>query len=376
MRCLRVPLGVPLLRRFLPPPLLDRRVRSLVADPKKRHVIAGVVKDIDYFESTPRMVFVLQDQSGGMIPVVALYEAYDHFKPVIKPGKTVKLSRVVVKESNPAYRQGLEIRIWPDTPVEECEPLTLHNEFETDFEDCLAKHHFANLVGVVVEVDEEVRTMGGSGKQYRNAKMKDTKGFAMPLRLLDTETAVAVGDVMGVSGRLAKSEGGSGHSMFVFETVRRDPPPELVEAYASICANHDGSEMASKKRPREEVTTVADVKTLTVGDVVEVKGVVRTLALVAIKMTSSEGKEKARFKRTMTIVDSSMACIEVGLFGDTPTIGDDISVRSIVAITGKVSGYHTRSLTTNAVVQTEDAELDAWWKSNKDGVFDELSVDA
>jgi len=87
VRCLRVPLGVPLLRRFLPPPLLDRRVRSLVADPKKRHVIAGVVKDIDYFESTPRMVFVLQDQSGGMIPVVALYEAYDHFKPVIKPGK-------------------------------------------------------------------------------------------------------------------------------------------------------------------------------------------------------------------------------------------------------------------------------------------------
>ena len=78
----------------------------------------------------------------------------------------------------------------------------------------------------------------------------------------------------------------------------------------------------------------------------------------------------------MTIVDSSMACIEVGLFGDTPTIGDDISVRSIVAITGKVSGYHTRSLTTNAVVQIEDAELDAWWKSNKDGVFDELSVDA
>lgn len=354
---------------------MDRRVRRLVADPKKRHVIAGVVKDIDYFESTPRMVFVLQDQSGGMIPVVALYEAYDHFKPVIKPGKTVKLSRVVVKEANPAYRQGLEVRIWPDTPVEECEPLTLSNEFETDFEECLAKYHFANLVGVVVEVDEEVRTMGGSGKQYRNAKMKDIKGFAMPLRLLDTETAVAVGVVMGVSGRLAKSDGGSGHSMFVFETVRRDPPPELAEAYASICANHDGSEMPSKKR-REDVIPVVEVKTLTVGEAVQVKGVVRTLALAAVKMASSEGKEKPRFKRTMTIVDSSMACIEVGLFGDTSTIGDDISVRSIVAITGKVSGYHTCSLTTNSVVQIEDDELDAWWKSKKDGVFEELSLDA
>ena len=159
--------------------------------------------------------------------------------------------------------------------------------------------------------------------------------------------------------------------MFVFETIPRAEHP-MAEAYAAVCAQYDGPPM---KKARTAAGSLADVETAEVGEVLNVaQAVVRTKGLNAVELE----KGKGRYKLTFSAVDKSGVCVEVALFGDNPdAMVDALAVGDPISFHGKVSAYHTRSLTTNEVKKLgadEDGGLADWWKGNTTAEFRDISM--
>jgi hypothetical protein len=313
-----------------------------------------------------RICFVGMDKDGDCVPMVAFKAAYEKWKSVIQNGRSLVFKRVkpiVAKMGN--HEGNLEIIIYDDTDVEDCVPLSRAIQYESDFNKA-ARRIFANVEGVIIDVDEETKKTA-TGSEYRPCRLADLSNAHLACRIFDQDVVLNKGDVVGMSGRYGKDAS----SMFVFETTHLTTHP-MAEEYASVCAKYDGPPM---KKLRAAASVLSDVETTEVGEVLNIPhAVVRTKGVSAFELE----KDKGRYKLTFSAVDTSGVCVEVALFGDNPdAMVDAFAVGDAISFEGKVSSYHTRSLTTNQVKKLgadEDGGIAEWWKGQTTAEFRDISL--
>ena len=73
------------------------------------------------------LLFDVEDSTGVVCGIV-WNDCYNVFQDIIKTGDTFKFCAVMVK-ANPRNNNRLEIKMYPDTRIERCEPLVIDRQY-------------------------------------------------------------------------------------------------------------------------------------------------------------------------------------------------------------------------------------------------------
>ena len=302
--------------------------------------------------------FEVQDQTGS-VPAVVWNDAFSTFLPILKSGATYKFINVNVR-ANARQENRLEMKIYADTRVEAHAPLKLVFPRTTlaDMTDG-AVHVRAAIVQKAEEV--ELRRSG----EVRRIVLADSTGEVTAL--LEHQAVMAElteGDAVEVDGKYV-SEHRNGPTVYV-HTIHTVEDDTLRAFWNETCDTHKAKKLKAESM---ELLNLADIVKADAGTRGTFKGMVRSCSLTPHALNNN------RVKHSLSIVDDSMAAIDVGIFCDAAT-PFDVNIGDVVSMQGTVSSYNTKSITANAVEKLATDPLHEWWKTNSGAVFDELSYDS
>lgn len=336
--------------------MFDRRVK----EDGVRYTFCGVISNVRSREySGGSMLLFDAEDASGVISGIVWNDCYNAFHDVLKQGESFKFCAVMVK-ANPRNRNRLEIKMYSDTRVERCEAVSITRTYDTIERAKSGGRDTVYVKGVVSDVSEQVETMR-SGDEMRRGVIIDPTGEA-PFFLLGqaVEPTLVKGDVVHFDGRMT-----SGGAIFVnFAAV------VVNDALAVFFEKLTSPPSLKKQRVEPTISRILDVKTSDVGTRGEFNAIVRSASAVGAQLAND------RVKHTFVLIDPSMGAVEVGCFMHKADPAPQVEVGDSVRVEATVSSYNTRSLTTNAVVKTNDEGLREWYKEVTDSTsFEDISVD-
>lgn len=338
------------------------RLRRIKADDNSRHNVMGIARNVrsKEYPGGKMLLFEIEDETGTMA-FVAWNDSHDIFQETIKQGRTIKISSVTAK-TNSRYNR-VEMKLYPDTRVEVCAPMSIDRKMSTIAE---AKSQTTGPVSIKCIVSDlgDVE-QSQKGNTIRKVIFVDASDQINGLFLGDEiVSSVKFGDgaVLHIEGNITASNFGGSSTLFV-NSFSEIEDAELSKFWA------DSSERAPKRARIAESTlsSILEVKDAEVG----AKG-----HFVAILRSCSAPLPMAndRVKRTLTVVDESMAACDVGFFSDK-SLTIDVDVGSAIKFNGVVSSYNTRSLTTQAIEVVDDDGLVKFYSTIDTKSIKEISID-
>ena len=303
--------------------------------------------------------FEVHDQTGSIASVV-WDDAYPTFSSVLKNGATYKFVGVNVR-ANPRQNGRLELKIYPDTKLEAHAPLKIAYAQTTIAE---LKEGMVCARVVLAQKADEPDTM--RGEEVFRAMFADKTGDVAGVLVGEATKAGAVeGDVVEVEGRFAPEQR-TAPTLYA-HVLRKIDDKELAAFWETTREEHKAKKLKTEPVALDKL---AGIKALEVGARAEFKGMVRSCGLTP--QTLANG----RVKHSLSIVDDSLAAVDVGVFCEAGT-PFQIEIGDVVKMQGSVSSYNTKSITTNAVTKVPLGDaLYEWWSKNSSAVFDELSYDS
>lgn len=331
-----------------------------IQDDNTRHTIMGLAQNVRSrtYSGGKMLIFEMADASGA-IPFIAWNDAHDVFVDTVREGTSLRIAGVVAK-TNPR-KNCLEMKLYPDTRVELCAPISIEREYQT-IADAKAQSavtvHIKCIACNLSEDTEKTRT----GEDMRRVLLVDESDQVNGLfigKLLVDSISFANGAVLKLSGRMSPNQSG-GSTLFInaFEEIED----------AALTRVWENTEPPAKRvRSEPTVFQLVDVETAEVGAQGDFTAVIRN-KLVPIPM------ERDRVKLTVTVVDQSMTACDVGVFVNKSVLVA-AEVGDVVKFRGAISSYNTRSLTTNSLEVVENDELSSWWKGLDADAVKYISVD-
>ena len=336
-------------------------VRSLV-DGVRASIVGNIVgmRHSTYSEKSNKLEFEIQDQTGTITAVV-WDDAYDIFSKVLKEADTYKFPSVIIR-SNAKMRDRLEVKIYPDTRIEAHAPIKIEKKLTT-VKDMNVGVVFIRAVMVQKADEKETLSFGEVRRVMFADSTADVIGF---LENATIDSTVEEGDVVEVQGKLTDNRNGRTlyvHSINVVEDAT------LKSFWEDTQDAHKTKKLKVEAIELNTLSALKDVYANTKG---VFKGIVRSAGL--IPQTLKTG----RLKYTFSIVDQSMAAIDVGVFC-APDATVDAKIGDVVKMEGVTSSFNNKSINVNKIEHLEKLDSDplyAWWDTNSGAVFDELSYDS
>ena len=327
-----------------------------------RYTFVGVVTNVRSrtYSGGNMLMFDVEDETGALGAVV-WDDIYAVYNDVIKNGVSFKFVSVLVK-ANPRNDSRLELKLYNDTRLERCIDVTVEYTYTSIDAAKQKTTGSAHIKAVVGDMSDDVET-SRSSETMRRGIVVDSTG-ELPVFLVGeaaVKTPLAKGCVAKMDGNMS-----SNGCLFVTKATMTSDP-ELESFWGTL------TDAPQLKKPRVEptISCIADIKSADVGARGSFDCVVRSRSAIAAPLNND------RVKYTFVLVDPSMGAVEVGLFVNKNDTPPDADVGDSVSVTGTVSSYNTRSLTTNSVVKTDDTKLREWFSTlGDDSVFDDISVDS
>ncbi len=301
-----------------------------------------------------RLTFDFEDASGT-IRCVAFNAVAKEKNEQLVEGNTYKITNAMPKLND--HSGSLEVKIWNDTDFQFAEPMTIHRPIVT-IEAAKLTNGVVRIGGILCQLDEETRDMRDGGKMRRCQLMDADKNEIQAYLTNDAaKKAFQNGTPVLATGNIS-----SNGAMFI--TNVEDASSEASEKLSTLWNEADHP----SKRQCIPVSTILSIKDAAPGDKVDLTAIVRSCGTGCI----SVGKDRVKY--TMSIVDKSMAAIDLAVFASKDDVNIKAKIGDTVAIRGTVSGYNGRSITTNTFQKTSDDDLVEWWNTNKNATITEITT--
>ncbi len=294
--------------------------------------------------------FDIEDESGK-IPCILWNDAVQVFESYIKDGGSYKFYQCQIKNG----RDGVEVKIYPDTRVEKCASLRFEKKYDT-IDAALLGTGQVRVLGVVYDMSEDIETMKDGAKMRRAMLLDKTGTVSMFAKGDCADLFLSDGSVVKVEGNVSQK-----NALFATSIVPHEDE-ELSTYFATV------EREPKAKKAKISISSLAEIEKSEVNVKGDFKVVVRTCGIPIVR--------GAGHKVSMTVVDRSMNAVDLCVFIDNidatklPDIGD------IISFLGTVSDFNTRSLTTGSFKVDEDDVLRSWWNENQNASFHEVSFDS
>lgn len=304
------------------------------------------------------LFFEIEDSSGA-IPVVASGEASKNFSDIIKTceanGSVLKIFKVAPRRNTQSG--NLEIKLFSDTRIEvdANATMTVEKIYDTVSKSKASGRPSGRIKCVLCDLDEPTKTR--KGEEKIQGMIMDAEEVTMRVlflgKLVEAASALDVGQVLHIEGRWLSDE------TFIVSGFEKTTDDTMAEIWSS----------KERYMRRIDLSRIVDIKSAEPGAKGSFTGVVRSCS-VQVPV-----KDGTRFRRTFTVVDPSMAVVDVAHFYDDIDCGsDDIQTNDCVTFRASVSSFNVRSLTTRAIEVVNHKELAAWWVAHKDAQFEDISI--
>lgn len=335
-------------------------IASLV-DGVRASIVGNIVgmRHMTYSESSNKLEFEIQDQTGT-ISAVVWNDAYELFSKVLKEGDTYKFPSVNIR-CNAKMGDRLEVKIYPDTRIEAHAAIKIEKKLTT------VKDMSVGVVDIravmVQKADEKEQLSFG---EVRRVMFADSTGDVIGfLEHATIDSTAKEGDVVEVRGKLTDNR--NGRTLYV-HSINVTEDAALKSFWEET---QDAHKTKKLKVETIELNTLSALKDIAGNTKGVFKGIVRSTGL--IPQTLKNGRQKYTF----SIVDQSLAAIDVGVFC-APEAKVDVKIGDVVKIQGVTSSFNNKSINVNEIDHLRKLDSDplyAWWETNAGAVFDELSYD-